>query len=87
MPFTLRYDDRVKQRDISSMPEPYKSQIKPAIEERLTVAPTGVGKPLRHNLKGSWRLRVGNWRVLYRIEGNTVVVFSIALRRDAYRNE
>ena len=84
MPFSIHYDDAVRARDIPAIPEPYRSQIKRAIETRLTVAPDGVGKPLRHDLKGSWRLRVGRWRILYRINGDTVIIYAIDLRRDVY---
>lgn len=42
------------------------------------------GKPLRHGLKGYWRLRVGNLRVAYRIrEPDLVVILAIGARRDS----
>jgi mRNA interferase RelE/StbE len=39
-------------------------------------------------LKGvspSYRLRVGDWRVLFEIEGGIVVIHRVLNRRDAYR--
>ena len=45
-----------------------KLKIKKAIEERLTLDPIGFGKPLRYSLKGHRRLRIGDYRVVYRIE-------------------
>ena len=83
MPFTIHYDDRVKLRDIPAIPEPCKSQVRRAIETRLSADHVGIGKPLQYVLKGSWRLRVGRWRILYRIKGDTVTVYAIDLRRDA----
>lgn len=32
-----------------------------------------------------WRLRVGDWRVSFSLDGRTVTVVSIDNRRDAYR--
>jgi mRNA interferase RelE/StbE len=84
MPYRIDYSPRVYREDMPKVPDPYRGQIKHAIETRLAVDPGGVGKPLRYNLKGCWSLRVGDWRVLYRIKGDTVNIFSIANRRDAY---
>ena len=84
MRYRIAYTEKVTRSVIPSIPAYNREQISRAIDERLTVDPIGLGKPLRYNLKGAWRLRVGNWRVLYRIEGDTVTVFAIDLRRDAY---
>ena len=37
------------------------------------------------NFTPSYRLRVGNYRVLFEIEGTQVVVYRIKHRREAYR--
>ncbi|MES2504791.1 MAG: type II toxin-antitoxin system RelE/ParE family toxin [Myxococcota bacterium] len=46
----------------------------------------GLGKPLRYSLKGHRRLRVGDYRVVYRIEpqNQTVVIIAIKHRKDIY---
>ncbi|MDA1275431.1 MAG: hypothetical protein O2960_15525 [Verrucomicrobia bacterium] len=31
-----------------------------------------------------YRLRVGDYRVLFRLEGNTIVVYDVKDRKDAY---
>ncbi len=53
----------------------------------LTEDPFRVGKPLRGTLHGLWSARRGQYRVLYRIDGEAVLVtvVSVAHRRDAYR--
>jgi mRNA-degrading endonuclease RelE of RelBE toxin-antitoxin system len=60
--------------------------IKKAIEERLMQDPLRFGKPLRFSLKGHRRLRVGDYRVLYRIEpeSSSVLVVAIKHRREVY---
>ena len=63
--------------------------IKRAIEERLTANPVGFGKPLQYSLKGHRRLRVSDYRVIYRIEAqtNTVIVIAIKHRKDVYEGQ
>ena len=54
-----------------------KALIKRAIKERLMIDPIGFGKPLRYSLKGHRRLRVSDYRIVYRIESETVVIVAI----------
>jgi mRNA-degrading endonuclease RelE of RelBE toxin-antitoxin system len=45
------------------------------------------GKPLRYSLKGARRLRVGDYRVIYTIEPDEVVlIVTIGDRRDVYES-
>lgn len=48
--------------------------------------PERVGKPLKGNHKGLHRLRVGDYRVLYAVEGgsNTVKILDVGHRKDIY---
>ena len=41
-------------------------------------------KPLRYELKGLRSARVGKWRIIYRIEGNEVIILSIGHRKNVY---
>jgi len=86
MPYIINIDPRGISEDIPKIQEPYRSQINRAIMERLTTNPVGFGKPLQYSLKGFRRLRIGDWRVIYRIEGNTVQIIAIGLRRDIYED-
>ena len=83
-PYTLEYLESVVNEDIPALPKTQKALIKRAIEERLATDPAGFGKPLRFSLKGHRRLRVGDWRVIYRIEGTHVIITAIAHRKDVY---
>jgi mRNA interferase RelE/StbE len=54
--------------------------------QRLESWPSVSGaKPLRHSLKGAFRMRTGDYRVLFTVSGNTIVVFRIDHRRDVYQ--
>lgn len=46
--------------------------------------PDGVVK-LSGQMDSGWRVRVGDYRILYRIEGRRVDIYRIRHRRDAYR--
>jgi mRNA interferase RelE/StbE len=48
------------------------------------IDPVGFGKPLRYSLKGHRRLRVGDYRIVYRIENNNVLIVAIKHRKDIY---
>ena len=60
--------------------------IKRAIETRLAVDPVGYGRPLRYSLAGHRRLRVGDYRIVYRIDTrrHVVVISVIRHRKDVY---
>lgn len=59
------------------------------LDERLLRRddPREIGTPLTGELAGLWRYRVGDIRILARIEGDRFVVLVIAVRhrREAYR--
>ncbi|MDR2428202.1 MAG: type II toxin-antitoxin system RelE/ParE family toxin [Candidatus Margulisbacteria bacterium] len=84
MPYTIQYADSVVREDIPALPKKQKLQIKRAIEERLAADPVGLGKPLRYSLLGHRRLRVGDWWIIYRIEGVTIKIVKIGNRKDVY---
>lgn len=52
------------------------------------VDPIGFGKPLRYSLKGHRRLRVSDYRIVYRIEPEikTVIIVAIKHRKDIYED-
>lgn len=59
-------------------------RVRRAIVRRLTVAPQYYGKPLGGPLSGFRRLRVGDYRVVFRLHERTVEVALVAHRRQAY---
>ena len=85
MPFELRYHPDVRDVDIPQLNERMKKRIRKAIEERLSTSPHRYGEPLRKTLKGYWKLRVGDYRVVYKVERNEVWIFAIINRKDVYK--
>jgi mRNA interferase RelE/StbE len=55
--------------------------------ESLRNHPLDVGKPLRHELKGKYSLRVGMYRIIYQVKAREITVFilDIGHRRDVYQ--
>lgn len=84
--YEVDYLESVIDEDIAIIPKPIKKTIKRAIEERLIIDPVGFGKPLRYSLKGHRRLRVGDYRVVYRIQEDirTILVVAIKHRKEVY---
>ena len=85
MAFKLTYHHDVVRNDIPALPKTMRNRIKTAIESRLTTSPESYGKPLKYTLNSLWSLRVGDYRVIYRINGDEVVILKIGHRRDVYR--
>lgn len=84
MIYEIFYVDKVVKNDIPKISGAYKDRIKKAIEEKLTHEPDLFGKPLRRSLKNYLKLRVGDYRIIFRIENKKVKIFAIAHRRVVY---
>ena len=84
MAFNLFYHPDVDKVDLPVIDEKNKTMIKRAIEERLATNPEVYGKPLQRTLKGYWKLRVGEYRVVFKIFGNDIRIFGIIHRRRVY---
>lgn len=84
--YTVVYLKVVAIEDIPKLPKSIKISIERAIKERLMLDPIGFGKPLRYSLKGHRRLRVGDYRIVYRIElaTNQVIIVAIKHRKNIY---
>lgn len=82
--FSVVYHHLVVRDDIHKLPTIWKEKVRRAIEERLITHPDLYGKPLRRSLKGYRKLRVGDWRVIFKIQKNTVKVFIIQHRSAVY---
>jgi mRNA-degrading endonuclease RelE of RelBE toxin-antitoxin system len=55
------------------------------IIERLEQWPNVSGaKPLRGELKGCFRIRTGDWRIVFRPEGSVLWIVRIDNRKDVY---
>lgn len=84
MAYRLRYHQAVVSEDLPQIDHAWQTKIRQAVERRLTVEPAYYGEPLRHARKGYWKLRVGDYRVIYQMMGQDVWILTIGHRREVY---
>ncbi len=84
MLFEPKYHPEVA-RDIASFPQNIKLRIRKAIEDRLILDPIKFGEPLRRSLAGFRKLRVGDYRVIYQVQGQAVIILKIGHRSEVYK--
>lgn len=84
MGYRLVYHPAVAETDLPEIPGNIRNRIARAIESRLAVAPERYGSPLRGTLKGYWKLRVGDYRVVFKVVGTEARILAIRHRRHIY---
>lgn len=82
--WTVRLHRLVLEEDLPDLDPSVQKRIVRAIEKKLTVNPRQYGEPLRGELFGYWKLRVDDYRVVYRMKENALEVFviQVGIRRD-----
>ena len=78
----LRYEGRIR-KDLKRLDVQTQSRILSALE-RLAATGDGDVRPLRGEFAGSYRLRVGKWRVFFLLQGPDIVAYHIDNRGEAY---
>lgn len=86
MNFEIVYHESVAKEDIPRLSGSMKVLICRAIETRLMTHPEFYEKPLRQSLAGYRKLRVGDWRIVFRIERKKVKIFLIMHRSQVYKH-
>ena len=84
MAYRLIYHTDVKNTDLAKIDNKNKAMIKRAIKERLSTQPEKYGSPLQRTLKGYWKLRVGDYRVIFKISGYDILILGIMNRKSVY---
>ena len=85
MVYALKYHPSVQSEDLPKLDRKTRDRIKKAIEERLAIAPQDYGEPLRRTLKGYWKLRVGDYRVVFKFQSKTIIILGIRHRKEVYQ--
>ncbi len=84
--YKVEFLDRRVQRELDRVPEPDFSRVAAALL-KLEDDPRPPGCRKLRGIEG-WRIRVGNWRVIYHINDPQHLVTIVAVRRrreDTYR--
>ena len=82
----IRYHPKVKSEDIPGLSPNISKRIENAIEDRLMDNPIKYGLYLHGSLKGYRKLRVGDWRIIYRVMHNEIRILAIGNRKDVYQS-
>ncbi len=85
--FKIIYEKKVVSEDIPKLSKTSKDRISKAISKKLVSMPEFFGKPLSNSLKGFRKLRVGDYRVIFIIKEETVVIVHIDHRSTVYKNK
>lgn len=83
--YRIEYLSLVVSKDIPALPRVLRKRVALAIEEKLLNSPEIFGKPLKKSLKGFRSLRVGDYRIIYLIEKQVVLIVIIQHRAIAYK--
>ena len=84
MEIKVIYYHLVVERDIPKLDAPIKNRIRRAITEKLMTSPNIFGLPLRGTVARCWKLRVGDWRIVYSMTNNEVKIWAIEHRGIVY---
>ncbi len=82
--YKIFYHPLVWEEDFSRLAKVAIQRIIHDIVKKLSHNPELYGKPLRFELKGYFKLRIGEYRVIYRIDKKIVQVFvvKVGFRRN-----
>ena len=79
----IEYKSSVR-RDVRKIDKPEANRIRDGLELKLRQNPS-AGEPLKGDLAGLFKLRVGDYRVIYAKTKEGVLVLRIRHRKNAYR--
>ena len=83
--YELIYHPDVKAIDLPKIDRKKREMIRRAIENRLLAHPESHGEKLQRTLRDYWKLRVGRYRIVYRMVGNKIRILGIIDRKDVYK--
>ena len=79
--WTVEYDPRVE-KDLKAIDRAMQREILDYMDSRIATDedPRRFGKPLRHQLRGLWRYRVRDYRIICDIREQTRIVFVLTIK-------
>ena len=76
--YTSKFEHEVKKVKDKKIKERLEKNIKIIIEN------PEIGKPLRYALKGERTIRIAPFRLIYAIDGNSIILLRFEHRREVY---
>lgn len=66
-------------KDLRKLPKPIRKKALKIVESILAKDPK-LGRPLKGPYKGLWKYRMGDYRIVYKVEYHNIVVFVLRIR-------
>jgi mRNA interferase RelE/StbE len=88
MPYRIEVTPAAR-RDLKNMPKRELRPIDSAIRRLAGEPRPQQAEKLKDKRETFWRLRVGNWRIIYQIEDDRLIVLIVRVgnRKDIYRKD
>ncbi len=86
--YQIIYAEEVERKDFPSLDKVWADNIVRAIDEKLTTNPLMYGVSLRGQAKGYYKLRVGDYRVIYSVSKSSkrvTIIILIGHRSRVYK--
>ena len=82
--YSVVLDAQIFAKDFRAIDKPQQQRILRTIRKKLSTQPAQYGAPLTGDLKGLWKLKIGEFRVVYQIIEKTIEVYviSVGYRRN-----
>ena len=84
--YTIHYHRLVVEKDLRTIDTSVWESIRDTAHEKLSRYPEQFGKPLKNVLRGLRVLRAGDWRIVFRIEENEILIGTVRHRREGYKD-
>lgn len=89
MTWTIRYLESLK-KQVKKLDPQARRDIRSYLEQRVAQLdnPRDLGQPLSANLKGFWRYRVGDYRIICDIQDQEMIILVVRIghRKQVYGN-
>ncbi len=90
MIWKVEFDNRAR-KELRKLDKQTQDRILKWLRESLATEkdPRRVGKPLKGHMKGLWRYRVGEYRIISQIQDERILILVVRIghRRDIYGNK
>ncbi len=87
MAWTIKYLESLK-KQVKKLDPQVRRDIRSYLEQRVAKSdnPRDLGQPLSANLKGLWRYRVGNYRIICDIQDQELIILVVRIghRKQVY---
>ena len=81
--YQIEYHEKIVD-DLARISETNKTRIRKAIESKLMLNPIIFGKPLQNSLRNFRSTRVGEYRIIFMVQGKKVRILNISHRSFVY---